>query len=143
MVRTILETLYLSTLLYLIFLYIKLFQNVIKIRRRENTPMGCKSEQLRRAIRAHSNFIETVPIALLLSFFLFYNNLHIFCLPSIILLAVGRRIHSNAISSINENLKKRVLGMKLTVRSIYLSSMGIVYYLLQLLYYTLINYRQN
>ena len=141
MIRAILETLYLLTLLYLVFLYIKLFQNVVKLRREEKTPIGLKSEKLERAVRAHSNFNETVPIGLLLSLFLFFNNLHIFSLPSIILLAFGRKIHSDAISSINENIKNRVLGMKLTIRSIYLSSLGIVYYLSQLIYYAIISYK--
>ena len=141
MIRAILETLYLLTLLYLVFLYIKLFRNVVRIRRYEKTPMGSKSEKLERAVRAHSNFTETVPIALILSLFLFFNNLHIFSLPSIILLAVGRKIHSDAISDINENVKNRVLGMKLTIRSIILSSFGILYYLSQLIYYAVISYK--
>ena len=141
MIRAILETLYLLTLLYLVFLYIKLFRNVVNIRRDEKTSMGSKSEKLERAVRAYSNFTETVPIALLLSLFLFFNNLHIFSLPSIILLAIGRKIHSDAISNINENIKNRVLGMKLTIRSIILSSFGILYYLSQLIYYAVISYK--
>ena len=141
MIRAILETLYLLTLLYLVFLYIKLFRNVVRIRRYEKTPMGSKSEKLERAVRAHSNFTETVPIALILSLFLFFNNLHIFSLPSIILLAVGRKIHSDAISDINENVKNRVLGMKLTIRSIFLSSFGILYYLSQLIYFAITSYK--
>ena len=141
MIRAILETLYLLTLLYLIFLYIKLFQNVVKLRREEKTPIGLKSEKLERAVRAHSNFTETVPIALILSLFLFFNNLHIFSLPSIILLAVGRKIHSDAISDINENVKNRVLGMKLTIRSIVLSSFGILYYISQLIYFAITSYK--
>ena len=141
MIRAILETLYLLTLLYLVFLYIKLFRNVVNIRRDEKTSMGSKSEKLERAVRAYSNFTETVPIALLLSLFLFFNNLHIFSLPSIILLAIGRKIHSDAISNINENIKNRVLGMKLTIRSIILSSFGILFYLSQLIYYAVISYK--
>ena len=141
MIRAILETLYLLTLLYLVFLYIKLFRNVVNIRRDEKTSMGSKSEKLERAGRAYSNFTETVPIALLLSLFLFFNNLHIFSLPSIILLAIGRKIHSDAISNINENIKNRVLGMKLTIRSIILSSFGILFYLSQLIYYAVISYK--
>ena len=64
------------------------------------------------------NFCETVPINLFLSLILYYFNLF-FVVPALIILCVGRTIHARAISDINENLKKRVIGMRLTIFYLY------------------------
>ena len=109
--------------------------NVVKNRRNTKTSIGFKSQELERAIRAHANFCETVPLIIILSFILYFNNLLFFSVSTLIILAIGRTIHSKEISSINEDLAKRRLGMRLTVFSMFLAILGISYYILTLIYF--------
>ena len=139
MIRIILETIYLLSLIYLSLLYYKLFKNVVHIRRKTKTSLGYDTEKLQRAVRAHSNFCETVPIVLILSFVLYFNNLLYFAVPIVLILLIGRTIHYKAISELNEDLEKRVNGMKLTIYSIKLAILGICYYIFQLIYYGIIS----
>ena len=138
MLKTYLEIIFFFLIIYLSLFYIKLFRNVVKQRRLSKTPIGSKNIELERSIRAHSNFCETVPINLFLSLILYFNNLLFFVVPALIILCVGRTIHASAISDINENLKKRVIGMRLTIYSIYIQLIGIVFYISQLFYIGLV-----
>ncbi len=135
MYRTVFEIIYLLSILYLCRHYHKLFMNVVKNRRNTKTSIGFKSQELERAIRAHANFCETVPLIIILSFILYFNNLLFFSVSSLIILSIGRTIHSKAISSINEDLAKRRLGMRLTFFSMFVSILGIFYYILTLIYF--------
>jgi len=137
MLRSVFEVVYLGTIIFLVNHYIKLFRNVVKLRRETKTSLGYKNENLERAIRAHANFCETVPICLLLTFILYFNNLLFFAVPSILMLAIGRKIHSEAISDIKEDVTLRVKGMKLTIWSIKIAGLGIVFYIFQIIYYLL------
>ena len=137
MLRSVFEVVYLCTIIFLVNHYVKLFRNVVKLRRESKTSLGYKNENLERAIRAHANFCETVPICLLLTFILYFNNLLFFAIPSILILAIGRMIHSKAISDIKEDVTLRVKGMKLTIWSIKIAVLGIIFYVLQILYYLL------
>ena len=112
----------------------KLFRNVVDQRRLTKSSIGSKDIKLERAIRAHANFCETVPINLFLSLLLYFNNLLFFSVPAIIFLSIGRTIHANAISDINEDLKKRVKGMKLTMISIKIQLFGVLFYISQLIF---------
>ena len=138
MLKTYLEIIFFFLIIYLSLFYIKLFRNVVKQRRLSKTPIGSKNIELERSIRAHSNFCETVPINLFLSLIIYFNNLLFFVVPALIILCVGRTIHARAISDINENLKKRVIGMRLTIYSIYIQLIGIVFYISQLFYIGLV-----
>ena len=82
MIRSVLEIIYLSSIIYLIFLYLNLFRKVVNLRRKTKTSIGFKNKELERAIRAHGNFCETVPFGILLTFILYFNNLLYFLLPS-------------------------------------------------------------
>ena len=135
MLRSVFEVVYLCTIIFLVNHYVKLFRNVVKLRRETKTSLGYKNENLERAIRAHANFCETVPISIILSLFLYFHNYLFFAFPSVILLLIGRKIHSDAISNVDEDLDMRVKGMKLTLYSIYLSCLGIIFHLFQMLYY--------
>ena len=135
MYRTVFEIIYLLSILYLCRHYHKLFMNVVKNRRNTKTSIGFKNQELERAIRAHANFCETVPLIIILSFILYFNNLLFFSVSSLIILSIGRTIHSKAISSINEDLAKRRLGMRLTFFSMFVSILGIFYYILTLIYF--------
>lgn len=135
MYRTIFEIFYLCSIIYLCKHYHTLFVNVVKIRRETKLSVGFKDRKLERAIRAHANFCETTPLIILLTFILYFNNLLFFSVSSIITLAFGRTIHSKAISDINEKIENRRLGMKLTFLSMYIAVIGIIYYILSLIYF--------
>jgi len=134
MFKTYLELVYFFLIIYLSLFYIKLFRNVVNQRKLTKTPIGFKSIELERAIRAHANFCETVPINFFLSLLLYFNNLLIFAVLAIIILSVGRTIHAIAVSNVNEDLTKRRIGMRLTIFSIYIQLFGLLYYIFQLIY---------
>ena len=134
MLKIYLELIYFFLIIYLSLFYIKLFRNVVNQRRLTKTPIGFKSIKLERAIRAHANFCETVPINFFLSLLLYFNNLLMFVVPAIIILCIGRTIHAISLSNINENLTQRRRGMRLTLFSIYIQLLGILYYIFQLIY---------
>ena len=134
MLKTYLELIYFFLIIYLSLFYIKLFRNVVNQRRLTKTPIGFKSIKLERAIRAHANFCETVPINFFLSLLLYFNNLLMFVVPAIIILCIGRTIHAISLSNINEDLTQRRRGMRLTLFSIYIQLLGILYYIFQLIY---------
>ncbi len=137
MLRSLLEITYLSTIIYLSTLYYRLFLNVVKLRRKTKTSIGFKNKDLERAIRAHSNFCETVPFICLISFILYFNNLLYFCVPMILILSIGRYIHAKSISDLNENLENRRKGMKLTIYSFFLGIIGVVFYIIQLIQFSI------
>ena len=134
MFKIYLELIYFFLIIYLSLFYVKLFRNVVNQRRLTKTPLGSKSMKLERAIRAHGNFCETVPINFFLSLLLYFNNLLIFAVPAIMILSVGRTIHAISISNVNEDLIQRRRGMRLTFFSIYIQLLGILYYISQLIY---------
>jgi len=134
MFKTYLELIYFFLIIYLSLFYIKLFRNVVSQRRLTKTSIGFKSIELERVIRAHANFCETVPINLFLSLLLYFNNLLIFAVPAIIILCIGRTIHALSVSDVNEDLTKRRKGMRLTIYSIYIQLIGVLYYIFQLIY---------
>ena len=137
MIRPILEITYLSTIIYLSTLYYRLFLNVVRLRRKTKTSVGFKNKELERAIRAHSNFCETVPFIILISFILYFNNLLIFACSSLFFLSIGRTIHSKALSDVNENTEDRKKGMKLTIISLIIATIGIIFYIFRLIYFSL------
>ena len=137
--NTIFEILYLLSVFYLLALYFSLFRNVVSHRRETKTSLGHKSEKLERVIRAHSNFCETVPFSLFLSLILYYNNYNLICFLSLLIMCMGRRIHASSISNVNEDLKKRRLGMKLTVTSYFILILGIVYYVGSIIYFYILS----
>ncbi len=134
MLKTYLEIIYFFLIIYLSLFYIKLFRNVVTLRRSTKSSIGSKDIKLDRAIRAHANFCETVPISFFLSLILYFNNLLIFSVPAIIFLSIGRTVHAKAISDMNEDLKKRVIGMRFTIISIKIQLFGILFYVSQLLF---------
>jgi uncharacterized membrane protein YecN with MAPEG domain len=94
--------------------------NVIILRAKNKISFGDGSNQaLGRAIRAHGNFAEYSPLALILIACLEVNGCWspaVFGL-SIIFIA-GRIIHASGIVESEEDFKKRILGMKLTFASL-------------------------
>jgi uncharacterized protein len=88
---------------------------VIKARRQHRVALGTSHRLVERAARAHGNFAEYVPFALLLMALCEINGLpdwalHVF---GTVLLA-GRLLHATGIAQEPENFRWRVLGMALT-----------------------------
>ncbi len=135
----IFEILYLLSVFYLLALYFSLFRNVVSIRRETKKSLGYKDERLERAIRAYSNFCETVPFSLFISLILYFNNYHFICFLSSLTMCVGRRIHAKSISNMNEDLNKRRLGMKLTVSAYLLLIFGTLYYIGSIIYFYILS----
>lgn len=82
--------------------------------------------QMLRAMRAHSNFAEYVPLALVLLFFVESQGASVYLVHALgITLTLGRFSHAYGISRTPENFRFRVFGMAstficLNVSAIYL-----------------------
>lgn len=97
-------------------IYIVLAVRVARVRGEVATPIGSGGDpRLERAIRAHGNFAEYVPFALLLLGWCEMQRtsiyaLHLLCL----LLLVGRLVHAYGISQTDEKMFWRATGIALT-----------------------------
>ena len=100
------------------FLIVWLSLNAIKKRYINKVSVGDDGvEELKLAIAAQSNAIEYIPIALMLLFAVEYNQGDIYLVHVLgIALISDRVIH--AIGLLSSNLKRRVLGVKLTLYTI-------------------------
>lgn len=100
----------------LAFVFIFLSIRTIKLRKKFKIAIGHnENTELLRAIRAHANFSEYVPMTLLLIYLLEVSAsasllIHVLCFG----LLVGRVIHAYSVSQINENIQLRALGMTTT-----------------------------
>ena len=105
-------------------LFLRLSFKVINSRRENKVAIGDgANSQLQRAIRVHGNFAEYTPFALMLILFVElckYPHLVVHGLGLALLL--GRWIHSNGVSQMQENFKMRIRGMMLTLGVIGVSS---------------------
>ena len=137
--RVFLELIYLLSIICVIILYLRIFKEVVFLRRKYKISIGHNNnEELQRAIRAHANFSEYVPIGFLLSMVLYFHNFLIFSCISVIFLLLGRIFHHKGIKNILEkedNFKYRRLGMRFTFLSYYNSIVGMIVYLIQMLYF--------
>ncbi len=104
-----------AALLGLVFVILS-FRTLL-LRRKLKIGIGFSDQPLLiRAISAHSNFSEYVPLTLILIFFLEIETranllIHILCLS----LFFGRIVHAYGISQVNENYNLRSIGMILTI----------------------------
>ena len=90
--------------------YIYLTVNVVKVRRAERISLGDGgNQQLQCAMRAHGNFIEYVPLAIILLFLVEYQGLasH-YCHAFGAALLIGRVFHNLGI--VDKNLRYRQIG---------------------------------
>jgi len=107
-------------------MFIKLSFDVIKLRRKNKVALGAGGvEDLDRAIRAHGNFSEYVPLGLFLIGALELNGapLELVALLGLILL-VGRLFHSKGMLEQPPAFDNRVRGMKLTFAALGLSAIA-------------------
>jgi len=112
----------------LALLYVGLSVRTLLLRRSLKVGVGDgDSIELRRAIRAHSNFAEYVPISLILLYLLEAAGastltIHVLCIA----LILGRISHAYAVSQQPEPLQFRVLGMALTFVAIISASLRLL-----------------
>jgi uncharacterized membrane protein YecN with MAPEG domain len=109
-------------------LFVILSMRTIRLRRRLQVAIGHANDRsLERAMRAHANFSEYVPIALLLVFLLesALANRFLIHLLGITLLA-GRLLHAFGVSRIDEDYRFRVTGMVMTFTVILVAAAAIL-----------------
>ena len=108
--------------------FVALSIRTLSLRRRLGVAIGDGEQAvLTRAVRAHANFSEYVPIALLLIFLLELGTdskawVHALCA----VLLVGRLSHAYGVSQIEENYRYRVFGMAMTFTVIISASLRLV-----------------
>jgi uncharacterized membrane protein YecN with MAPEG domain len=118
----LLTTAFFASILALMF--IKLSFNVIGFRRKNKVSLGAGGvDELERAIRAHGNFAEYVPLGLFLIGALELNGAP-WGLVAVLgaLLVAGRYFHAKGINEPPPNFTQRVRGMKLTFAALALSA---------------------
>lgn len=109
-------------------MFIGLSVRTLRLRRRHQVAVGSGDKPvLQRAIRAHANFAEYVPLTLLLISFLEGTAgstavVHGMCAA----LLVGRCLHAVGISQVVEDYRWRVAGMALTFLALGLTAMGLL-----------------
>lgn len=109
-------------------MFIGLSVRTLRLRRRHQVAVGSGDKPvLQRAIRAHANFAEYVPLTLLLISFLEGTAgstavVHGVCAA----LLVGRCLHAVGISQVVEDYRWRVAGMALTFLALGLTAMGLL-----------------
>lgn len=110
----------------LTLLLVKLSMDVIKLRRSLRIVLGdAQNEHLIRAITAQSNFLNYVPMALIIQLALVYLHINqwVFVLI-IVMLVLGRILHALSIKKfeLQKNYRFRIFSMQLTLYSLILSS---------------------
>ena len=108
----------------LTFIYIKLAKNVIRLRRESKISVGHgKSEPLEKAIRAHANFNEYVPLGLILMACLEINNFNTLIIILVGgLFLIGRFLHAQSFLKEEMDIDLRVKGIKCTFWSLMIMS---------------------
>lgn len=111
-------------------LIVFLSRNVIRLRRQHRVLLGDGDHaDLKAAIRIQGNATEYIPITLILMLLLewagaFWWIIHL----AGITLLIGRLIHASALKA--SNVKRRVLGMKITFYLIIVLSLLNIFYLI-------------
>ena len=109
-------------------IFVSLSVRALRLRHRFKVGIGDGEQPLlTRAVRAHANFAEYVPIALLLIYFVEVAGsaaiwIHALCAP----LLLGRLVHAYGISQVKEDFRFRVVGMALTLTVIIVASLALI-----------------
>lgn len=109
---------------FLGLVFVGLSVRTLRLRRSLQIPIGdAGNKVMLRAMRAHSNFAEYVPLALFLIYFVEIQSAHRLLIHALCLcLVVGRLTHAFGVSQVTENYKYRVFGMAMTFTSLVVSS---------------------
>ena len=112
-----------------------LILRIVKIRREKKILLESGGdEELSRAIRCHGNFIESVSMAIIIPIILFFQKeLVVFGFLALILLCIGRYIHSEGLKNINEDIQYRRRGMYFTRYCNIVSLIGITFYIVHII----------
>ena len=104
----------------LALIYVMLSFRALRLRHRFKVGIGDGEQPLlARAVRAHANFAEYVPIALLLIYFVEISGIAAIWVHALgAALLLGRFVHAYGISQIKEDYRFRVVGMALTLTTI-------------------------
>jgi uncharacterized membrane protein YecN with MAPEG domain len=95
--------------------FVWLATRVIKARRQYRVALGTSHRLVERAVRAHGNFSEYVPFAVLLLALCEINGLPDWALHALgVVLVAGRIAHATGITQEPENFRWRVAGTSLT-----------------------------
>jgi hypothetical protein len=119
-----------AAILAILFFFLSV--RTLRVRRQAQVAVGDGGNvRLLRAMRAHANFAEYTPIALLLIAFMELGGLshvlvHVHCLA----LLAGRCSHAFGVSQIKEDFRFRVVGMTLTLAAILSSSVFLIFLIL-------------
>ncbi len=109
-------------------IYVALSVRALRLRHRFKVGIGDGEQPLlARAVRAHANFAEYVPIALLLIYFIEISGfaaIWVHALGAALLL--GRFVHAYGISQVEEDYRFRVVGMALTLTVIIAASLILI-----------------
>ncbi len=120
----------------LALMFIKLSMDVIGFRRKNKVAIGDGGvPELERAIRAHGNFAEYVPLGLFLIGALELNDAPLELIaPLGVLLVVGRYYHAKGINEPPPEFSNRVRGMKITFAALGLSALSNIAWVTYLLW---------
>ncbi len=116
-----------ASILSLIFIFLSV--RTLRLRKKFKIAVGDSGNlEMLRAIRAHGNFAEYVPLALLLIYFVEQAHAHSWLVYILgIALTIGRVSHSYGVSQLNESFFFRVFGMVCTLTTIALSALYLLY----------------
>lgn len=116
-----------AALLGLIFFFLSLRTSLV--RRRAKVSLGDGGDAgLQMAIRAHGNFIEYVPISLLLLAFLEMRTVSIYGVIVLgVLLVAGRCFHAIGISRANASFRLRQIGAVLSLLVLLIGSLWLLF----------------
>jgi uncharacterized membrane protein YecN with MAPEG domain len=116
-----------TSLLMIIFVILSI--RTIRQRKKSKVPIGHADDQnLLRAMRAHSNFSEYVPFSLIGIYLIEMQGAHPLFVHGLgLMILIGRSIHAYGISQSNENFKFRVSGMMLTLSTLIISSLYLLF----------------
>jgi len=96
----------------------------LRLRRRLGIPIGDEGNSaMLRAMRVQANFVEYVPMTLLLILLLELQGGSLFVVNLLcLLLLAGRSVHAIGVSRVVEDYRFRVFGMAMTFASLALSA---------------------
>jgi len=113
----------------LALLFVGLSIRTLRMRRRLKIAVGdAGNPAMLRAVRAHSNFAEYVPLGILLIYFVEVSGANpLFVHVLALCLLAGRASHAFGVSHVNENFAFRVFGMAMTFTSLVAASAYLLY----------------
>jgi uncharacterized membrane protein YecN with MAPEG domain len=112
----------------LVLLYIFLGMRVARLRYTTRTAIGGGGDpRLERAVRAHGNFGEYVPLAIILLIAMEMHRHSIYVLHALCLVfVIGRLIHAFGISQTNETIAFRSTGITLTWVVLFIAAIVVI-----------------